>query len=629
MSSSATEERITLKHRWEVQAIKLAMENQWEKAVKVNQDILEWFPKDVEARNRLGHSLTKLGRYPDALAAYRISLELDKSNLIARKSICRLTDRIANSNLEKRKKYDYTEIVRTYDAAAGTYEIQRGANESAPRNDHSPTRHGANNGGISNTADGTGSRPARALNLRNYQSNAVDALRAELRAGHKRIILCAPTGAGKTETAIHVIQEARAKGERVAFVADRVVLVAQTSQRLSQYGIPHGVAQGSNTRGGAEPVQVWSSQTIARRGRWPDLDLLLIDEAHTQHKTLLSLARRWDGPVIGLTATPLTPGLGKHYSTVVNVTTTDRLLADSYLAHLRVYAGKEIDMTGARKRAGEWQNVEVRTRSRPIIGDIIGEWERRTREHFSGPVKTLVFSADVAHGEEICRAFKAAGYNFRQSTYRDSGKKDEEMIEAFRRGDFSGLVSVEKFVKGFDVPDVQCIIGARPYSSSLAMVIQQMGRGMRTAPGKEYCLYLDHAGNVAGWYGDIRAFWADGVDELPGEEVRPRIRREGSERADVVCRCGFILPPVKRDCGACGRKRERRVKSPRRPDGVPFTTAPPGRKRERRVKAPRQAAGARKLSFVTVLAVATLLIVFQVPFAMAVLAMCCWWSQHC
>ena len=333
---------------------------------------------------------------------------------------------------------------------------------------------------------------------------------------------------------------------------------SQTSKRLSQYGIRHGVAQGNNTRGRAEPIQVWSSQTIARRGRWPDLDLLLIDEAHAQHKTLLSLARRWDGPVVGLTATPLSPGLSKHYSTVVNVTTTDRLLADSYLAHLRVYAGKEINMTGARKALGEWQNKEVRERSRPIIGDIIGEWERRTQEHFGGPVKTLAFSADVAHGEEICRAFEAAGHDFRQSTYRDSSKSDEEMIEAFRRGEFSGLVSVEKFVKGFDVPDVRCIIGARPYSSSLAMVIQQMGRGMRTADGKKYCLYLDHAGNVAGWYGDIRAFWAAGVDELPGDDARPRKkRREGSERADVVCKCGFISPPQERECAACGLQRKR------------------------------------------------------------------------
>ena len=55
-----------------------------------------------------------------------------------------------------------------------------------------------------------------------------------------------------------------------------------------------------------------------------------------------------------------------------------------------------------------------------------------------------------------------AGYDFRQSSYRDSQDSTTEMVEGFRAGEFTGLVSVEKFVKGFDVPHVQCMVGARP-----------------------------------------------------------------------------------------------------------------------------------------------------------------------
>ena len=112
------------------------------------------------------------------------------------------------------------------------------------------------------------------------------------------------------------------------------------------------------------------------------------------------------------------------------------------------------------------------------------------------------------------------------------------------RGEFTGLVSVEKFVKGFDVPDVLCMIGARPYSSSLASVIQQLGRGMRTAPGKDYCLYLDHAENMVGWYEDVCEIWENGVDKLPDPKKDKKTRREGYDRQDVVCPgCGFVLPP--------------------------------------------------------------------------------------
>ena len=403
-------------------------------------------------------------------------------------------------------------------------------------------------------------RPVSAgeLDLYPFQAWAVDELARGKVAGHARQILCSPTGSGKTEIAIHLVERAAKRGMRVAFVCDRRVLVNQTSKRFAQYGIPHGVAMAEKTFGRSMPIQICSVQTIEKRGFWPGLDLLVIDEAHTQRKGVLEFAKSWGGPVIGLTATPLTEGLGNWYSHVVNAVTTDRLLADGYLAPLKIYAATEIDMRGAKKTAGEWQANEVRTRGRPIIGDIVSTYERMTRQHFGGPVKTLLFSADVAHGEELCRAFQMAGHDFRQSTYRDSINETEAMVEGFRRGEFKGLVSVEKFVKGFDVPDVLCMIGARPYSSSLASVIQQMGRGMRIAEGKDYCLYLDHAGNVEGWYEDVMDFWANGVDRLDTAEKRKPKRREGKDRQDVVCDCGYVLQPTMQSCPSCGAARRRR-----------------------------------------------------------------------
>ena len=401
--------------------------------------------------------------------------------------------------------------------------------------------------------------PAGELVLRPYQAWSVDELARAKRDGNLWTILCSPTGSGKTEIAIHLVDRARKRGMRVAFVCDRRTLVTQTSQRFAKYGIPHGVAMAEKTFGRSMPIQICSVQTIQKRGYWPALDLLVIDEAHTQHKGVLKFAKNWGGPVIGLTATPLTEGLGQWYSKVVNAVTTDRLLQDGYLAPLKIYAATEIDMTGAKKgNDGEWMRSEVRTRGRPIIGDIVSTYERMTHQHFGGPVKTLLFSADIAHGEELCRAFQSAGHDFRQSTYRDGTDETEAMVEGFRRGEFKGLVSVEKFVKGFDVPDVLCMVGARPYSSSLASVIQQMGRGMRTADGKEFCLYLDHSGNVAGWYDDVMEFWANGVDHLDATEKRKPKRREGEDRPDVVCDCGFVLQAGMQSCPSCGAARRRR-----------------------------------------------------------------------
>ena len=400
------------------------------------------------------------------------------------------------------------------------------------------------------------------LELRPYQEAAIEGLRHSFRQGNKRVILCAPTGAGKTEMAICLIQEANRKGSKVVFVADRIALVDQTSKRLTTYGIDHGVAQAENTFGRNLPVQVCSAQTIEKRDYWTGLDLLVIDECHTQRKKIMQFAKNWGGPVIGLSATPLTEGLGENWEYVVNATTTDVLLEAEYLAPLRIYAATEIDMNGAKKTAGEWQAGEVRERGGKIIGDIVAEWVKHTQDHFGGPVKTLAFSADVAHGEDICKAFQSAGHDFRQSSYRDDQDETRAMVEAFRRGEFTGLVSVEKFVKGFDVPDVLCMIGARPYSSSLASVIQQLGRGMRTAPGKEYCLYLDHAGNMAGWYEEVSKVWAEGVSELPEPRQAKKARKEGNERAEVICQtCKRVIPPSAKVCPGCGKEIKRRTQA--------------------------------------------------------------------
>ena len=151
---------------------------------------------------------------------------------------------------------------------------------------------------------------------------------------------------------------------------------------------------------------------------------------------------------------------------------------------------------------GEWSGSQVRSRSSRIIGDIVSEWTKLVYDHFGGPVKTLLFSADVAHGEEIVKAFQGAGHDFRQSTYLDDDKATSALVKDFRRGLFTGLVSVEKFVKGFDVPDVLCLVGARPYSKLTCIGNSADGPwDADSADGKDYCLYLDHAENIAGWVG--------------------------------------------------------------------------------------------------------------------------------
>ena len=399
-------------------------------------------------------------------------------------------------------------------------------------------------------------KPAAQLQLRPYQEEAIQALRDGLKE-HQKQILSSPTGSGKTEMAIYLLESARRKGANTVFIADRVNLVQQTSSRLAGYGIPHGVLSGDKTFGLAEQIVVASAQALEKRGFDKNVQLVVIDEAHTQRKGVYEYIEWQDAAAIGLTATPFSRGLADHYSNLVNVTTTDDLINREFLVPLKVFAAQEIDMRGAKTVAGEWTAAEVEERGRKIIGDITTEYIKKTNEFFGGPVQTLVFSADVNHGAELCESFAKVGLDFRQTTYKDTPLQAEQLIDEFRQGKFIGLVSVEKLVKGFDVPTVQCLVGARPYKKSKANIIQAMGRGMRISPGKEFCLYLDHAGNSARFYDDILDFFANGVESLQeSKETMDRQYKE-RERKEVVCpKCGAIF--AKRSdqvCGNCGYTR--------------------------------------------------------------------------
>jgi tetratricopeptide (TPR) repeat protein len=85
------EEKARLRQRLSKEAIDLALQGSWEEAEAINRDIIEKFPSDVEAYNRLGRALTELRDFDGAKEAYFKALELAPENAIAKKNLARLT----------------------------------------------------------------------------------------------------------------------------------------------------------------------------------------------------------------------------------------------------------------------------------------------------------------------------------------------------------------------------------------------------------------------------------------------------------------------------------------------------------------------------------------------------------
>lgn len=291
---------------------------------------------------------------------------------------------------------------------------------------------------------------------------------------------------------------------------------------------------------------------------------LIIGNCHVvRAQTAEFITNRKDIVVVGLTATPLTKGLGKIYTNVVNVTTTNKLIDEGFLIRPTIYAAKRLDMTGAKVVAGEWAEKDIEDRGLKIIGDVVQGWIDKTQLHFGGPVKTIVFSATVAHGAELCKQFNEAGYNFRQISYKDgSDETRREIIAEYRKpnSDIIGLVSCEVFTRGFDVPDVLCGISARPYRKSLSSHIQQLGRILRPAPGKTEALWLCCSGNAIRFREDVEEIFANGVSSLD-DGAREERHKEPQEKEikEHFCECGYLLSAEMETCPACGKQRSRRA----------------------------------------------------------------------
>ena len=386
--------------------------------------------------------------------------------------------------------------------------------------------------------------------LRTHQERALESLRASLASGHRRPMLQAPTGAGKTLTAAHIIQRALDKGKRVAFTVPALSLIDQTVAAFEAEGIHCiGVMQGIHERTDREqPVQVCSVQTVARRKR-PDVDLVIVDEAHQMHKEIfLWMKDAPRVPFIGLSATPWARGLGKYYDDLIIATTMADLIREGYLSPFVAFAPSEPDLAGVRTVAGDFHEGELaEAMDRPVVtGDIVETWLRLGEGR-----PTLVYGVNCRHAQHIAERFVESGV---AAEYMDAftDRLDRERVfDRLRAGSTKVICNVGVLTTGVDLPMVSCIVHARP-TRSRALFVQTIGRGLRTAEGKTNCLILDHAGNHLR-LGMVTDIDQDHLDDGKERQSGGQRARERGELLPKLCEgCKAVVPRAARECPSCG-----------------------------------------------------------------------------
>jgi len=342
------------------------------------------------------------------------------------------------------------------------------------------------------------------VSLRLYQSEAVERVRDAYRSGARAPLLVLPTGAGKTVVFSHVSAATADRGKRVLVLVHRRELIRQSSAKLSDAGVAHGIIAPGHTPT-RDAVQVASVQTLARRlgdPRYQAPDLIVIDEAHH------AVAGQWatvcaaypGARLLGVTATPqrmdgLGLGIeaGGPFDAMVTGPTVAELIAGGFLVPAKVFAPAEApDLSGVRTVRGDYEvSALADAMAAPkIVGNAVEHYAR----HAAG-LPAIVFSPSVAHAEATAEAFRGAGWRaVAASGATDPGERDAA-IRGLGTGAVQVLCSCDLISEGLDVPAVGAVILLRP-TKSLGLYLQQVGRGLRPAEGKTALIVLDHAGNT-------------------------------------------------------------------------------------------------------------------------------------
>lgn len=395
--------------------------------------------------------------------------------------------------------------------------------------------------------------------LRHYQTTAIDRVWQAIDEGRRRPILMMATGAGKTKTAAEIIRRALAKGRRVVFTVPAIELIDQTIQSFWNEGIRDiGVIQADHPMTNpAAPVQVASVDTLARRGVPENVDLVIVDEAHRASKVIF----RWMGkaqkdadlagnksiPFIGLSATPWTKGLGKHWNDLIIGATTRQLIHEGYLSPFRVFAPSHPDLTGVRTIAGDYAEDQLaEAMDKPALTADVASTYLKLGE--SRPA--LCFAVNRAHARSLERDFQQAGVATGYVDGFSSPSERRELKRAFASGEIQVVVNVGVLTTGVDW-DVRCIILARPTKSEM-LYVQIIGRGLRTAEGKSDCLILDHSDTTLnlGFVTDIHhERLSDGSERKAGAKARPE---RPAPKPKECPSCSRLKPAGVHKCPSCG-----------------------------------------------------------------------------
>jgi DNA repair protein RadD len=397
--------------------------------------------------------------------------------------------------------------------------------------------------------------------LRDYPE-AVAEFNRDRASGIKNIIIVAPTASGKTVIGAEIIRQTVAAFQNVLVLAHRREIISQTSKKLHDHDIGHGIIQAgmSKLARPMERVQVASIQTLHARAvqsdrmKLPPADLLVVDECHhcpaTTYRKIIEAYP--DAALLGLTATPCRGdgrGLGSIFEKIIETPQVAELIEGGYLVRTRVYAPAIPDLKGVRVQAGDYNETQLADRmDRPkLIGDIVTHWHKYGERR-----KTVAFTVNVAHSIHLRDEFVKSGVRAEHIDGTTPKPERDATLARLASGDIELVTNCMVLTEGWDMPEVGACILARP-TRKMGLYRQMIGRVLRPAPGKADAIILDHSGAVfRHGFAEDHVEWTLDPDRKAESASHSAREEYGSTSKLVECtQCGAVREGGK-PCFHCG-----------------------------------------------------------------------------
>lgn len=405
-----------------------------------------------------------------------------------------------------------------------------------------------------------------------HQERIVSTIKFRLNTEGHRLLISAPTGAGKSRCMLEIFKEYRHK--KICLYTHRRLLLDQLAEGLRSAGLDFGLRASGHSTDLEKNLQLCMVQTeFAKKSDrgLHEANIVVIDEAHVIRgavaQEIVKEHRKNHAFVVGFTATPL--GLGHMY---------DELLIGAYNSDLRNcgahlpcyhYAPDTIDVKRLRRmKTGEFQQEDVikAIMTPTIIARVVENYRLLNPER----KPAILFAPGVAESrwfaEELMRAGITAGHIDAKTvvmggkTLQNTDETRKQFLQALRTGEMQ--VACNRFVmrEGIDCPELYHAIFATCFGS-LQSYLQAGGRLLRNHPTLSHVILQDHGNNVM-LHGSLNSDreWHLGDENDHVTALRIERLREGKEEEPIICSQCFGIRARGPRCPICGHVESRRVR---------------------------------------------------------------------